>query len=162
ALGLEPFAGTPAQLFRLSWPLAQPCLQEFREQMVIAVPVALFVKTEGEQAQPVQLGQDPSAVTPAADGVAQLGAHAIQHRGLDQKLLHRRRLALEDGAEQVVGHLGLIASERKRGRWTPALEAEAGELQPGGPAFRVAIELVQLLTADGEVAAVEKLFRLLA
>ena len=57
-------------------------LENFGEEVVIAIPLALIVKRDDEQVAALQGLQHPSAIFLAGDGIAQRAAQPVENGGL--------------------------------------------------------------------------------
>ena len=64
--------------------------------MMITVPVPLVIQRDDEEILPLQPLKHLLPIIVACEGIAQRGAHALQHRGLEQELPHPFGLPFED------------------------------------------------------------------
>ena len=137
-VGLCPGGRGPVQLrhpFGLLLLEAGP--QQVGEQVVVAPPAADLVQGDQEQVAPLQLLQQPLAVGPAGDGVAQRSREPLQHRGLEQEPHRRLGLAVQDLLGQVVEHVAVAAGEagHEAAGVVAVVQRQGGQLEPGRPAL---------------------------
>ena len=110
-----PAGGVAVQLVHPLWPLAlEAGAQQVGEQLVVAPPAADLIQGHQEQVGPLDLFQHRLAVVAAGDRVTQSAAQPLQHRGLEQELAHRLRLAFEHLLAQEVENVPVAAVERRR------------------------------------------------
>jgi len=120
--------------------LPQAGAQQIGEQMVVTPPAALPVQRHQEQVGPFGLLEQPLAVGPGTDGVAERARQPLQHRCLQQDVAQRRRLPVQHLLGQVVEHIPVAAREggHKAGRVGVSIQREDGELQAGDPSLGAA------------------------
>ena len=142
------------KLGRLAAP--QPAAQEVGEQMVIAIPVAVVVKRHREDIPLLQALQDRHAVIcvfgwgrqrVGQHCIAQIGAHPVEDRGVEQEALDRLRLTPDDLRHQVIHDIAIAAGEGGDEALGvgAALQRESGHLESGHPAFRASLQQRQVL-----------------
>ena len=137
-LPLEPDAcasvqpGFDARLSR-----AQLALQKFREQRVIAEPVALLVERLNEQLPPLDVGDCRRSIGDAGHVLDELRAEPPQHRRANEELLCRIRLLFERLLREIVAQDARFTGKSANQRVQVFLVAECDEhhLQGGRPAF---------------------------
>ena len=118
-------------------PPVQVTAEHLGEEMVVAIPAALFVERDEEQVGLLGVLQQGLSVVLTRHGVAQLRAQVIQQAGVQQEALHSLRLGRQDLLGQVVQHEAVAPGEggdEGGGVGMPA-HGQGGELQPGGPAL---------------------------
>ncbi|MDT4820486.1 hypothetical protein FQZ97_536290 [compost metagenome] len=122
--------------------------------MVVTEPLALLVQGNDEELLALQAHQHVQAIAAAGQGVAQVGAEFVQHRGLFEELLQGRRQAVEHVLGQVVGNVALGAAqagEEGRAVGMPR-QGQAGQMQGGDPALGAGVQLPDLVARQRQLA----------
>lgn len=86
-------------------------LQQLAEQLVVAVPLALRVERHEQRVRTFQLRQQRGRARTIEHRVAQVTAHTVEDRGLQEERAQLRCLAREDVAGQVVDEIAIVAGE---------------------------------------------------
>src|SRR5918997_4371717 len=109
---LVPARGQEVQLVRKFGAFApQAAAQEVGEEVVVAGPPALVVQRDDEEVLRLQLLKHLLPVIAACEGVAQGGAHALNHGGPEQEPPHPFGLAFEDLLGQEVKDVTVATGE---------------------------------------------------
>jgi hypothetical protein len=94
---LVPAGGQKVQLVRKFGAFApEAAAQEVGEEVMVTVPSPLVVQGDDEEVVPLQPLQHLLPIIAAGEGVAQRGAHALQHGSPEQELPHAFGLAFQD------------------------------------------------------------------
>jgi hypothetical protein len=98
--------------------LHQVCVQNIREQTVVAIPLALVIERHDEQAASLQGCQHRFAIllpwrfgVAKSHGVAQRTTQPIENRGLQQKAPDAFGLALQDLLDQIVHNVPVVSGK---------------------------------------------------
>ena len=103
AVPLVPAARSPVKLRKVIGLLVQqPGAHHVREEVMVAIPAALVVQWHDEEIALLQRFQEPPAVVPLGDGVAQRAAQPVEDGGTQQEIADICRLASQDLLSQVV------------------------------------------------------------
>ena len=122
--------GNSAGLF-----VVQAGAEQVGEQVVVAPPAAHLIQRRQEQAGLLHVLQHRLASGAAGNRVAQRGAEAFQHRGVQQKCADLLTLPLEHLLGQIIQHVTVAPGECRYepGDITLAAQRQASQLQPGCP-----------------------------
>src|SRR5918999_2811935 len=92
-----------------------PCdgllLEDVREEMMVAIPLAPVVESDDEQVPSLEVLQQRLRSRLTHDRVAQRAAHAIENRGSQQEAPDVWRLGLQHLFDQVIGDVAVVAGE---------------------------------------------------
>jgi hypothetical protein len=104
--------------------LLQVVAQHLGKQVVIAIPTSLVIKRDDKQVCPVERFQHALAPLPLCHRLAERSAQALEDAGVQEKLLHHRRLPCEHLFAQVVQHIAMAAAKgsQKSGHIGSALQ----------------------------------------
>src|SRR3990170_545381 len=91
--------------------LPQVRLENFGEEVVITIPLALIVERDEEQVTSLQGFQHSPAAILCGHGVTQGTTQAVENGGLQQEIAHALGLAFEDFPDQIVEHKAVTASK---------------------------------------------------
>jgi hypothetical protein len=127
--------------------------QHVGKEVVVAVPDPLVVQPHHEQVAAFQRVEQPGAILPAGDGVAQRPTQAIEHGGLQQERPHRFRLPRQHLLDEVVHDVAIVAGEGldEAGNVIAPAHREGGQLEPGDPAFRPLLQGFDIFRREIEV-----------
>ena len=111
--------------------------EQAAEQVVIPEPPVLVVQRDQEQVGAVDLADQPGAVGPSGERVAQRRAHAVEDRGRQQEVADLGGLSGQHLLAEVVDDVPACASEPLDEIRTvrPVTQPQSGQLQSGGPAL---------------------------
>ena len=159
SLRLAPAGGGQQQRCRAAVARQAP-LQEFGEQVVVTEPLALAIQRNDEQLLPLQTGQDLGTVRASGQGVTQLGAELVKHRGLLQEATQRRRQTGQHILGQVIRDVALAARQPADEGLVVgvARQGQGRQMQGGDPALGTLIQQVQLLFGQRQVAQAIEVF----
>ena len=109
--------------------------QQPGEEVVVPEGVSAGVDRDDEQILGCESPKQPMTVGSVGDGVAQWRVELAEDGRLEEEVLNVRRLALQDLAEQVVGHGRVRAREAADERFGVFLapEGKRRQLQAGDP-----------------------------
>ena len=132
----------------------QAALEEFGEQVVVAEPFTLLVQGDDEELLALQAHQHVQAIAAAGQGVAQVGAELVEHRGLVKELLQGQGQAVDHVLGQVVGDIALGTAEAGEEGLAVRVprQGQAGQVQRGDPALGTGMQLLQLAAAQLQLA----------
>ena len=121
--------------------------QQFGEQVVIAVPLALGIQRDDERVVPLQSSEQPLGVRVSGHRGAQRPRKPLEDRALDHELAQLRRLAVEDLESEVVDDLLVVPGEGvdELPVVLAAPQRQAGELKPGRPPLRPLVQARDLV-----------------
>src|SRR5215469_14726429 len=91
--------------------LPEVTTQDFGKQVVVAVPAPLIVQGDYKQVRLLERFQHDLAPLLLCHRIAERSAEALQDAGVQQKLLHRRRLPCEHFFGEVVQHKAMTAAK---------------------------------------------------
>ena len=116
--------------------------QQLREEMVVAIPLALGVERHQQEAGPLEVLEPPRRARASGDPVAERSAQAIKDRRREQERAHVRRLGVEHLEAEIVDDGPVVARERRdeRARVLAPRQRQRGELQARGPALGPVLE----------------------
>ncbi|MNK92023.1 hypothetical protein D3C87_1121410 [compost metagenome] len=158
-LGIEPAAGTQVQAggrhYRLG---SRPRAQQIGKQMVVTIPMAMFVQRHQEHLVGEQEAQYFAAVMGVANGVAQFAAKAFLGRRVIEERLDLGGQAIDDLFEQVIADQPFPAVQglRQRAVGTRLRGGQQPETQPRDPTFAALDQVFQCFTAQGTAVPVEQ------
>ena len=116
--------------------------QQVREQVVIAVPLAMIVQRRQEQVAALELDQQLGGAAAADGGVADRSGHPLEDRRLDEEVAHGWRQRIERDLLEVVADVARGTAEA--GHCTFAVggvpQGEVREVEPGGPPLGVLVQ----------------------
>ena len=138
AVLLVPRARPPVQLRNVVGPLVQQVrLQNVREEVVVAVPLAAVVERDQEQVPSIQRLEHGLAAVPAGNGIAERAAQPVQDGGLQQEVPDVIGLALQHLLDQVVDDVPVIPREAgdEAGDVVAPLHRQRRQLKRGDPPF---------------------------
>ncbi|CRQ88701.1 hypothetical protein PAERUG_E16_London_17_VIM_2_04_14_03229 [Pseudomonas aeruginosa] len=153
AMAAEPAAGAQVQGAGGRTEVGQGTRQQqVGEQVVVAEPLAVFVQRHEEDLVLLQVVEDRRAVAGLAHGIAELGAEALEARGLGEERLDLGRLPLDHLLQQVVADqfVGAVYPGADLLLWIAARQQP--EAQPGDPAFAALEQRVQRVLVEFEAA----------
>ena len=145
--------------FAFTFTQTQTLLQHAAEEMVVAVPAALFVQRHHKQMLLRQVAQPLLSCLALRDRVTQGRAHALQDRRVQQKRLNVCGLASQHFFKQVILHRAMAAAELLDERVSVAAprQRHGGHLQTCRPRFSAQFEGLNLrLTQPQRHGAVQK------
>ncbi|MNF68814.1 hypothetical protein D3C84_506800 [compost metagenome] len=149
-LGVEPAASAQVQAGGRDHRIGgRPTAQQVGKQVVIAIPVAMFVQWHQKHLMGQQKAQDLGTVMGLAHRVTQLAAKAFLRSRVVEKRLHFGRQAIDDFFEQVVTNQALATVQRLRQRTAaPRFGGrQQPESQPRDPAFAARNQALQRFAA---------------
>jgi hypothetical protein len=138
AVGGVPGRRPPVQAGQLPGVLvAQLGPEQLGEQGVVAVPGPPGSGGRGEDVLALQAGQHLGAVRVAGQGVGQLAAQPVRHRGPQQERPQLGRLDGQHLLEQVAGDGPVVAGQlvHEPSRQRVVAQGQGGQPQPGRPAL---------------------------
>ena len=111
--------------------------EQAAEQVVIPEPPVLVVQRDQEQVGAVDLADQPGAVGPTGERVAQRRAHAVEDRGRQQEVADLGGLSGQHLLAEVVDDVPVRAGEPLDEIRTvrPVAQPQRGQLQSGGPSL---------------------------
>ena len=141
---------------------AQLGAQQLAHQRVIAVPGPLVAVRRDERVLALEPRQHVVGVRAAGQGVREIAADHVDDRGPQQELDELVRLLREHLAEEVVGHRGVVAGERRdeaRGVRV-RLQGQRREAQPRGPSLGAQPQLADVRGGELDAGGLEQVGRL--
>ena len=135
-------------------------LQQFAEQVVLAVPDTPVVERDHEAVCAFERGQDRRRVGSAEDGIAQRPAESLEERRPTQERDEVRPERFEDLRPEVVGDGAGVAGQVRGGRVARVGDRQDPKVQPGRPALGVPVQLCGGRLVDPVTQRVRKLERL--
>src|ERR687898_3266409 len=105
--------------------------------MVVGVPLALCVEGDEEEVRTLELVQHAHRARSVGEGVAEGGAKALEHGGMEQETPHLFGEACQDLRAQVVDDMAVVAGERldEIVRVCPAANGERRKVETGRPSL---------------------------
>ena len=112
--------------------------QQLAEQVVVAIPLASPVEGYHEAVPALERLERVCRPRRLQHGVAETATHAIEHRGVLEKLRLGRRQPGQQLEAEVLGHEPVVAAEARGARRArrPGLHRQRREVQARGPTFR--------------------------
>jgi hypothetical protein len=116
--------------------------QYIGEKMMVAIPISPVIQWNEKQIAPLQTFQSRLASWLRSDGVTERAVQAVKNRGLQQKVSHRLKLALQDFLDQIIHNIAMVAG---KGLDEPvhillSVHRKCGHLQTGNPALCAAFQ----------------------
>ncbi|HMN59056.1 MAG TPA: hypothetical protein PJ988_01755, partial [Anaerolinea sp.] len=106
----EPYARPLVQAGHLIGPGGcQVRSEHIREQVMIAVPLALVIQRDEEQVAAFQGIQHCITIYPLGNGITQRSAQPVEYRGLQQETAHLLGLARKHLSGQIIEHKAVAA-----------------------------------------------------
>ena len=128
----------------------QACLQDVREQVVVAVPLAARVKRDHEEIPPIEDLERRLAVILSRDRIAQGTGQPIEDAGPQEEPAHILGLSLQDFLDEVVDDEAIVSGETRDEvvDIVSALHRQSSKLERRDPTLRPLLQ-------SGDLARIE-------
>jgi hypothetical protein len=159
ALGIEPATGAQVQAGgRHHCLTGRPGAQQVGKQVVITIPVTVFVQRYQEYLMREQKTQDLGTVMRLANGVAQFAAKTLLRRCVIQKCLHLGGQAIDDFFEQVIANqpFPTVQGLGQRAFGAGFGSRQQPETQASDPALAALDQALQRFAAQGGAVSIEQ------
>ena len=130
---------------------ADAVAQQFREEVVVPVPLAGAIERDEEQRSTLDLVEAVAGGTLAGHGIAQLRGEPLEDRCLEEEPGDLGVLLVDDLLDEVLRDHPVAAGQRRDGAIdvVGVLQRDARQLQPGGPAVGTVDQRRDLLVGQG-------------